>query len=842
VSRPSRYLGGEYNSIRKDLSSVRLRVALAFPDTYEIGMSHLGLKILYHILNARPEVMAERAFAPWIDAEPLMRHRGIPLASQESGLPLSSFDILGFSLQYELSYTNILNMLDLAGIPLRSEERGEGIPLIIAGGPCAFNPEPLADFVDLFVLGEAEEAILEIAEEVLAWKGSGKGKGALLERLSRYPGIYSPAQAGPGTDRLIQKRLIADLDSAPYPTGFLVPFMEIVHDRLNIEVGRGCSQGCRFCQAGMVFRPVRERSADRICQLALRALQETGYEEVSLFSLNTTDYSCLERLLPFLMAHLERGRISLSLPSIRTDGLSLSILNQIKRVRKTGLTLAPEAGSQRLRDVINKGLDEESVLGAARAAASAGWEGMKLYFMMGLPTEREEDLLEMGRLCKEALRAGRAEGRRNFHLTVSISSFIPKPHTPFQWVGQAPLAELREKLSLLRDRIRGPQLLLKWQSPEMSFLEAAFSRGDRSLGSVLVQAHSSGCRFDGWTEQLRFDLWERAFSEAEIDPRSYSGREYDPEDHLPWDHISAGVSKDFLRREYEKAKAGQISPDCQVAGCLGCGLQCPARRAPMALAPSSVTQLNGSQAQGPPSERVRIRFRFRKGEEARFLSHLEIMRTFGRAARRAGIPIRYSQGFHPQPRLRIAWALPVGVCGEAEWGEMELERRGPLSEIEEGLNRYLPAGLELLGAEEVPSSSPTLERSLCQASYHICLPEGAASEWVSRSPLLFTAASAQAFFGKATLLASIQRKGRQILMDLKPLIREFSLWEGEGFPSWHLILRLSQEGGIHPSRVMAEFFSNYLDEKEAHDLILLLKITRKALLDRSGGQGPPRLL
>ncbi|MDH7500390.1 MAG: TIGR03936 family radical SAM-associated protein, partial [candidate division NC10 bacterium] len=585
-----------------------------------------------------------------------------------------------------------------------------------------------------------------------------------------------------------------------------------------------CSQGCRFCQAGMVFRPVRERSAERICQLALRSLRETGYEEISLFSLNTTDYSCLEGLLPSLMGHLEKGKISLSFPSLRTDGLSLSLLNQIKRVRKTGLTLAPEAGSQRLRDVINKGLDEESILGAARAAGSAGWEGMKLYFMMGLPSEREEDLLEIARLSKEAQRAGRAERKGNFHLTVSVSSFIPKPHTPFQWVGQAPLEELREKLSLLRDRIRGPQLSLKWQSPEMSFLEATFSRGDQSLGQALWKAQALGCRFDGWTEQLRFDLWTEAFIRSGIDATSYANRQVDPGETLPWDAIGVGLSREFLRREYEKAKAGEISPDCRIAGCQGCGLDCPPRASSVAPVPSPINPARCSTP-APASERIRIRFRFRKGERARFLSHLEIMRTLARAARRAGIPLSYSQGFHPQPRLRIAWALPVGVCGDAEWGEIELERRWPPSEIEEGLNRALPPGLELWGAEEVPSSSPPLERSLSRASYQISVSEEGISELASRAPLLLSAA----FMQEPTLLTDIQRKGRQMRIDLRPWILEFRLEEGEGLPCWHLLLRLSPEGGVHPSQVMARFCSIYLDEKEAHELVLSWKIRRKDL-------------
>jgi radical SAM family uncharacterized protein/radical SAM-linked protein len=808
-----------------------LKVALAFPDSYEIGMSHLGLKILYHILNSHPQILAERAFSPWVDAEILMRQRGLPLLSHESGFPLSSFDILGFTLQYELSYTNLLNILDLAGIPWKREQRDETSPLIIAGGPCAFNPEPLADFVDLFVIGEAEEAILEIAEETLSWKGSGKGRESLLQSLSRYPGIYCPGLHQKG--QVIRKRWMANLDSAPHPTAFVVPFMEIVHDRLNIEVGRGCSQGCRFCQAGMVFRPVRERSADAVRDLLLRSLRETGYEEVSLFSLNTTDYSCLEGLFSSLMGHLEKEKISLSLPSIRADGLNLKILNQIKRVRKTGLTLAPEAGSQRLRDVINKGLSEESLLEAAKAAGSAGWEGMKLYFMMGLPSEREEDLLEIVRLSREALVAGKAEKKGKFHLTISLSSFIPKPHTPFQWMAQAPIEELRQKHYLLRDRLRGQNFTLKWQLPEMSFLEAAFTRGDRLLGGVLAQAHALGCRFDGWTDQFRFHLWQAAFSDLDMDPRTYSYRRFETEAPLPWDHISANLSKDFLLKEYQKALAGEVSPDCKIACCLNCGLACPSRPASSSFStPSLAGESEESSKDLKPvlRPRHRIRFSFQKGEEVRFLSHLEILRSFARALRRAGLPISYSQGFHPQPRLTIAWALPVGVCGEAEFGEIELEGGILPSKIEDRLNRHLPLGLRVLRADPVPLASPALDLTLSRALYTLSLEEEEAGERDAQNSLLFSPDSPRSFLGEPTISMLRRRKEKEVLIDVRPLILDFSLQEGIDPPTWQLVLRLSPAGGISPGKLMARFFSNYLDEDEASTLVLGLKTTRKALL------------
>jgi len=855
LSKPSRYLGNEPNAVHKDPSSVRLKVALAFPDTYEIGMSHLGLKILYHLLNSQPEIQAERAFAPWVDAEELMRREGIPLCSQESGTPLSCFHILGFTLQYELCYTNILTMLELAGIPWRREERGEEHPLVIAGGPGAFNPEPLAEFIDLFVIGDGEDAILEIAREALAWVGTGKSKIDLLERLARYPGMYCPALHLPSSGLKIVKRLIPDLDSAPHPTGFVVPFLEIVHDRLTIEVSRGCSQGCRFCQAGMVYRPVRERSPEQVLDLIRRSLRETGYEEISLFSLNTTEYSCLEDLLPLVMEDLEKQRVSLSLPSLRVEGLRPSLLQQIKRVRRTGLTLAPEAGSQRLRDVINKGLDEESVLRAARVAAAAGWEGMKFYFMVGLPEEREDDLEEIVRLCREAVRVGKREGNRRFHLAVSLSPFIPKPHTPFQWTGMIPLEEIREKMKFLRDRLPRGSLSVKWQSPEMSLLEGAFSRGDRLLAGPLVQAQLLGCRFDEWTERLRFDLWQEAFSRAEVDLFSYSYRRFDLSDRLPWDHISTGLSKEFLVREYLRARRGEISPNCRVEGCLQCGLDCrpcnftcssniysqirvgggsPAlegqEKKERGEGGQEICYQNESGMENPPA-RFRLRFQFQKGEEARYLSHLEILRTFSRAARRASIPIGYSRGFHPQPRISLAWALPVGICGEQEWGEMELERECPIPTVVERLNRSLPSGLRIGKAKWVPLSAPPLEKTLSRALYEIIWDQG--EEAGSRLQLpaaLLSPASVASFLEQETITVTSRRRGKEeTSIDLKPLIVDFHRQEGTSPLCWRLTIKLGPGRTVPPTVVMAAFFANYVDEGKVPELIFRLRICRKEL-------------
>ncbi|MBI3988749.1 MAG: TIGR03960 family B12-binding radical SAM protein, partial [candidate division NC10 bacterium] len=572
VMKPSRYLL-EWNAIRKDPSRVRLKVALAFPDTYEIGMSHIGLKLLHQILSRKEEILVERAFAPWEDFRGLTLQEGIPLSSHESGIPLKAFDIVGFTLQYELSYTTILDMLDLAGIPLKGEDRAEMDPLVIAGGPCAFNPEPLVGFIDLFVIGDAEEAIQEIAETVMAWKEASGKRHQLLEALAKIEGCYVPAVWDGKTT--IKKRTAmnwADVDYAAFP----MPYMEIIHDRPSIEVMRGCLRSCRFCQAGYIYRPLRERSAEEIFRTALDAVRKTGYEELSLSSLSISDLSCLSDLLPPLAAELQREKASLSLPSMRVEGVTEGFVQEVGKTRKGGgLTIAPEAGSKRLRDVINKGwITDEQIFNAVKVASRGGWDSVKMYFMIGQPTEAFADLDALVELSAEALRIGRREGPRNFSVTASASCFVPKPHTPFQWVGQDPLDLLKEKQRYLKRKLRQVGVEFKWHQAESSFLEAVFSRGDRKLGRVLFKAHTLGCRFDGWTERLNFELWLRAFKEEGIDPGDYATRFFPLEEEpLPWEHIWV-VDKKFLLRECRRALLAALTHECQTGPCRACGQVC----------------------------------------------------------------------------------------------------------------------------------------------------------------------------------------------------------------------------------------------------------------------------
>ncbi len=597
VEKPSRYIGTEWNSVHKEISGDMTRFALAFPDLYEVGMSHLGTKILYHTLNRRSDVFAERTFAPWTDMEREMRQRKVPLFSLESRTPLNQFDMIGFTLQYELSYTNILNMLDLAGIPLRADERDHTHPLIIAGGPCAFNVEPLAPFMDVIHLGESEEALHEIVSTYReCQRHDPRNRKFLLERLQDIQGVYIPSFYAPryhsdgtleGLDKLngkapdrIQKAVVRDLDKVDYPTEPIVPFLEIVHDRMMLEVFRGCTRGCRFCQAGMIYRPVRERSKEELLRQAEALIRATGYDEISLTSLNTSDYSQIQSLVKTMVDCYGPAGIGLSLPSSRVDSFSIGLLEEIQKVRKTGLTLAPEAGSQRLRDVINKNVTEEDYLSAVRDAFGAGWTGIKLYFMIGLPTETDEDIAGIADLAEKAVQIynsdhkGGQNRRKPLRITISVAGFVPKPHTPFQWEAQDSVDELKRKQKLLKDRIRNRAIHLNWHDAEVSFLEAVFARGDRHVADALERAWQLGCKFDGWTEMYRHDLWMKAFQDTGVDPHFYANRIRPLNEVLPWDHLDSGVSKDFLMVEREQAWSEKTTPDCRFEDCQQCGV-CP---------------------------------------------------------------------------------------------------------------------------------------------------------------------------------------------------------------------------------------------------------------------------
>jgi radical SAM family uncharacterized protein/radical SAM-linked protein len=704
VSKPVRYLGQEVHSVRKDPAQVRLRFCLAFPDVYEVGMSHLGIQILYSILNGRKDIACERTFAPWSDMERILRRKGIPLSSLESSTPLNDFDILGFSLQYELSFTNVLNMLDLSHIPFFSKERDERFPLIIAGGPSVFNPAPMADFFDAIVIGDGEEVILEICEVALQWKETRGRKEDLLKSLSQLEGVYVPSLREVGK---VHKRFVSDLNEVLFPTCPIIPYMKVIHDRLSVEIARGCKRGCRFCEAGFVHRPYRERSPEVIQEIIHASMKQTGYEELSLLSLSASDYSSIGPLLSTLMDQFESRRVAISFPSLRIDRAVGYLAAEVKRVRKTGFTIAPEAGSDRLRKVINKEVDEGVLFQGVADLFLKGWKNIKLYFMMGLPGEREEDLEAIIHLSRRISLLG--ERQKIYpNVNVSISTFVPKPHTPFQWESQTPLEEMQEKLLSLKEGTKRNRLRLKWQDPHLSFLEGIFSMGDRNLSRVLVQAHRLGCRFDGWSDQFQYPLWREAFEKAGLRMNSYTQKK-PLEKSFPWSFVDTGIDPTFLWEEYQRGLGEKITPPCPGGSCHWCGV-CDGKTLKVREGSPSDTRAQRecvSVEIRKKGIKQKVRLIFTKKGDVRFLSHLELVKLFHRASRRADLPLRFSEGFHPMPRIVFAEALPVGLESLSEIVDMELEGRIAPCEVMERLNKTLPQGIKILEAQERPFSSPS---------------------------------------------------------------------------------------------------------------------------------------
>jgi radical SAM family uncharacterized protein/radical SAM-linked protein len=737
VEKPARYTGGEWNEIRKNPQKVKTKVALIFPDIYEIGMSYLGQKILYSILNDHPSILAERVFAPWTDFEQWLRSQNVPLFSLENKIPLDQFDVLGFSLLYELNYSNILTILELGRIPFFSSERTLDFPLAMAGGPAAFNPEPVAEIFDLFLVGDGEEAFVEIVENYRALKESSNDKSWILKELSKIKGVYVPSlyttylppkshllavEPVNGAAAQIQKRILFPFHRTPFPEKIVVPNIQVVFDRVAVEAARGCPQKCRFCQATSIYLPHRIKSASFVTQKMLKSLRSTGYEDASLSSLSISDYPYLEQVVKFLMGELEKEKISLSLSSLRPIGLSSAVVQSIVKVRKTGFTLVPEAGTERLRRVINKHLKDQEIWDAVAHVFSHGWRLIKLYFMVGLPTEQKEDLDGILELVHKIIEIGRRLISSPPRINLSLSSFIPKPHTPFQWLAMEEEKILEEKQKIIRAGLRKYRSVeIKEHPVKKSILEAIFSRGDRKLSRVVWRAWKNGARFDSWKDQFKFSFWEEAFRAEKIDYHSYLCA-LDEETILPWDHILTGVKKPHLLQELRKALQAVPSPSCfenTCSQCQGCdsGLLLEKRFREKITIKTKLASFWGEKTQNI----LRYRVFYSKLRQARYYSHLDLINIIKRAFRRAAISVIQSKGFHPKMMMSFVPALALGMGAKEEAFEFKSQYLFPEKEFLCRMNRYLPSGIKFLAMSKIKDSDASLNESLEKMVYSVDL-------------------------------------------------------------------------------------------------------------------------
>lgn len=828
INRPGRYLGHEFNSIQKEWHGTKAKFALIFPDMYEIGMSHQGLQILYHLLNKKENFLAERCYCPDTDVEQLLREHNQSITSLESGRPLRDFDVLGFTLPYELCYTNILTVLDLAGIPFYAKDRDATFPIIIGGGACALNPEPVADFFDAILLGDGEEAVMEIAESIAGQHGTPIDKDELLSELAGISGVYIPQhytvtydESHPdipvqsvchrsSTEKRVVRRIVTNLDDIDHLKNPLVPNAKIVHDRLGIEVARGCTRGCRFCQAGITYRPVRERSIENVMELARESIQNSGFDELALLSLSTGDYSCLEQVLPPLMDEFAAQYVSVAMPSMRVGTLTPTIMEQVKRVRKTGFTLAPEAGSERLRRVINKGITEEDLLQTCAEAFDLGWRIIKCYFMIGLPTETKEDIDNIVELVQKMLAArGKGPGKGKKQVNVSVGTFVPKPHTPFQWERQLTIDESTERIRHLNQSLPKKGANLRYHNPRISYLEGVFSRGDRRLSTLIEEAWQEGARLDGWAEHFNLEIWQKAADTCGILLDSYL-RARDLDEVLPWDHLQSGVTLQFLKDELEKGKEEGYTPDCRYHSCQQCGL-CDFKTV-LPIVHNRKKELepgksNGAKVhEGGQSGHFKYIVHYSRLGNISYLGHLEILQVILRALQRAGVKPHYSQGFNPSPKVSFGPALPVGTESYGEYFIMDL--KVPLKDIREAterLNRTMPPGLEITGIELHCGKIP--QKSL--VTYDLTLPAAAEDKMIQ---------AVESFLITEEYIAQKVRKGKTKDLDIRPMIKTLELDRDK----IHLeIIAENAQPGIKPIEAVKSILG--LDEETAGQITIVKK-------------------
>jgi len=820
IERPSRYLGNEVNIIKKDLDRVRLKCALVFPDLYEIGTSHFGLQILYSILNKKKEVCAERVFAPGIDMEEHLRALKIPLMSLETKTPVCDFDLIGFSILYELNYTNILNILDLAGIPFYSSQRDDSYPLIVGGGPCTCNPEPIADFFDIIVVGDGENVIREITDTWLKFKkNQNNGKENLLKIMSNIEGVYVPSffnlefeENGIQTVRpkysdytKVTRTIAKNLDTLPFPDAPIVPYGKPVHDRLRLEIARGCTRGCRFCQAGMIYRPVRERSMETLLELSEKALRKTGYEDISLLSLSTGDYECIIPLMQRMMEKCETRHIAISLPSLRAGTLTPELMRLIKKVRKTGFTIAPEAGTQRLRKFINKNISEKEIIETVQNSFDLGWQVIKLYFMIGLPSERKEDIQGIVDLVKK-LRKIKGKNGKWGKINVSVSTFIPKPHTPFQWEPQLSLDEAKERIKYIKSNLKMPGIHFKWQKPETSVLEGLFARGNRQLSRLLVSAHKKGCKFDSWSDRFNFGLWQEACEDTGVEIDYFNRRKRDLDEPLPWDHIDTKVSKDFLKEERERAENLESTGDCRMGDCKGCGVCDFEVIEPRTFKESPKEQPLNSGKSNKISYR-KLKVSFSKTGTAKYFGHLEFVNIVFRAIKRANLDIKYSQGFHPKPKVSFENPLAIGIESEIENMYIAVSQLIKREVVVQRLNKQLPEGLEILECTDAPSKAEI--NRIDSFTYRVRIKD-----------FDFDESAIQKFKNQEEVIVErLNKKGKINKINLKKIVLNICLTSKKEI---EFILKPDNGKIVRPYQVLKKIF-NFTDEQNKKAMVVKIR-------------------